>query len=242
MARKTKKSSGQVDASPVVTQRNKVKDSFEIRNFPWTEKQQEIIDTILDRDTKMVFIDGPAGSSKTLLSVYCGLRLLQVKKVKEFLYIRTVIESASKSLGYLPGELNSKIDPYSIPLLEKLEELLTKPIAKSLINKEIVKPTALNFLRGRSANSTYLAFDESQNGTFKELTTVITRLGKFSKLVITADTNQSDINGKSGFPKMFSLFDDEESKRNGIYCYELGKEDIMRSEILKYIIGKIDEA
>jgi phosphate starvation-inducible protein PhoH len=89
-------------------------------------------------------------------------------------------------------------------------------------------------------NAQYIICDESQNFTFKELTTAITRLGKFSKIIILADPNQSDINGRSGFMPMFDLFNSEESKNQGIHCFSFTKDDIVRSGILRYISEKIE--
>tara|TARA_A200000159_G_scaffold143004_1_gene146925 strand:- start:361 stop:675 length:315 start_codon:yes stop_codon:yes gene_type:complete len=97
----------------------------------------------------------------------------------------------------------------------------------------------INFLRGANWINKVVVADESQNFTFKELVTMVTRLGENSKLFICGDLMQSDINGKSGLKPMIDLFDDEESKERGIYCFRFTENDIMRSEILKFIIQKL---
>jgi len=224
-----------------IPQRDKLKTSLTIRKlYDWTSKQQEIIKCILDKDTKVVFIDGVAGTSKTFLSTYCGLQMLSDKKISEIIYFRTVIESAAKGLGYLPGEFCDKFKPFITPLQEKLDEFLSKGEVDGLIKDERVRAIPVNYLRGCSFNANYLFADEAQNFEYKELVTLLTRIGKFSKLIVCGDSFQSDINGKSGFFKMINLFNDEESRKNGIFCFKLEQEDIVRSEIVKFIVGKLN--
>lgn len=229
------------DKSPHIEQRDKIKEDLSIRNFPFTEKQKKLIDLILDKNTKIVFIKGPAGCAKSLISVYCGLRMLKEKKVGELLYIRSIIESASKSLGALPGEADLKMQPFMVPLEDKLFELLPASQVKMLVSDERVKANVINYLRGASLRAAYLIGDEIQNFTFSELTTLITRVGEHSKLVICADPAQSDINGKSGFMPMFNIFNDEDSKAQGIHTFEFTREDIMRSGVVKFIVEKLEK-
>jgi phosphate starvation-inducible PhoH-like protein len=98
----------------------------------------------------------------------------------------------------------------------------------------------INYLRGASWNNKIVIADEAQNFTFKELTTLITRLGESSKLIVCGDFLQSDINGKTGFKTMFDLFNDEDSRRKGIHTFEFTKKDIKRNKILSFIIGKLE--
>ncbi len=228
------------DSSPKIPQRNKLKDQLTIKEFPWTDKQKEFISLVLNKETKLVFLKGPAGTSKTLISVYCGLKLLNEKRVSDLLYVRTVVESASKGLGFLPGESGDKFKPFLLPLEDKLDELLPRNEIKCLLNDERIQGIPVNYLRGANWNAKFICADESQNFTFKELTTLITRLGQFSKLIVSADIYQADINGNSGFQKMFEVFNDEESRKNGIFCFEFTKDDIVRSGLCKYIIEKLE--
>lgn len=229
------------DKSQFVPQRDKIKDSLQINEFPWTEKQKQLIDLILNKDTKMVFISGPAGTSKTLISAYCGLKLLNDKKVSDILYIRTIIESASKSMGALPGFADEKFQPFLMPLEDKLHELVQPAQVNKLLDDKRIQAMPINFVRGASWNARYIWAEEQQNATFGEITTLITRLGKFSKMIIVGDPNQSDLNGKSGFRTMFNIFNDEESRKNGIFTFEFTKEDIMRSGTVKFIVEKLEQ-
>lgn len=229
------------DRSPNVPQRDKIKNSLQIKvSVNWTPKQQEIIDRILNKNTKVVFIDGFAGTSKTFLATYCGLNLLSEKKLSELVYVRTVVESASKGLGYLPGSQDLKMEPFLHPLEDKLIEFLPKSDIETLKKEKRIEGIPVNYLRGCSFNAKYIMADESQNFDFKELTTLITRIGRFSKMVICGDSHQSDIGDKSGFRKMLNIFNDEQSRENGIFCYKFEKEDIVRSEAVKFIIEKLE--
>lgn len=229
-----------LDTSPRVVHTDKLKEKLNIRPFPWTEKQKQLIELILDKETKMVFISGPAGVSKTMLAVYCGLRLLNEKKQGEIFYVRSAIESGSKSLGAVPGLYEEKLDLYLHPLKEKLNELLPQSEINGLMKEQKIKGEAINYMRGRQIES-YLILDESQNLTYSEIVTLITRAGKYSKFVILGDPAQSDLHGKSGFKTMFNIFNDEESKLNGIHSFEFTKEDVMRSGVVKFILGKLED-
>jgi phosphate starvation-inducible PhoH-like protein len=230
------------DLSPQVPQRDKIIQTLSIRERQdFTENQKKIIDLVLNKHSRIVYISGPAGTSKTYLGVYCALKLLNEKRVGEAIYVRTIIESASKSLGSLPGEADLKFGPFTIPLQDKLDELLPRNEASLLIKDERFIGMPINYLRGSSKNATYILADEIQNFSYSEIVTLITRLGKYSKLVACGDTMQSDINGKSGFRRIFSIFDNEESRRNGIYCITLTKDDVVRDGIVKYILEVLEK-
>jgi len=229
------------DTTPRVHQNSKI--GFElqiIERNDFTPKQKELIDLIEDKSTRAVFIQGPAGTSKTFTAIYAGLRLMNRKSISDIVYVRSIAESASKSLGSLPGEANDKMEPFLMPLYDKLEELLPSNQLKQLVKEERIQGIPVNYLRGASINAKFVVIDEAQNLTFEEITTSITRIGKFSKFIIVGDPLQSDIGKKSGFMDMFDLFNDEESRSQGIHCFSFTRDDIVRSGVLKYIIEKIE--
>lgn len=230
------------DNSPKVPQRDKINYTLSIRNLDWTEKQKAFIDLALDKNTKIIFVSGPSGTSKSILSVYCALQLLNQKRVSDIIYVRTIVESASLSMGSLPGTISDKVGAFTYVLNDKLEELLCSGDVKRLYNDERVQGIPVNYLRGASYNAKAVIIDEAQNGTFSELVTCLTRIGKFTKYFILGDPMQTDLKHKdqTGFKPMFDLFNTEESQKQGIFCVEFGKEDIMRSEILKFIIEQIE--
>lgn len=232
---------GNKDKSLYVHQEGRIDFPLSIRErSDLTERQKELMGLILDKNTKVVFINGPAGTSKTFLAVLCGLILLNSKKMSHLTYVRTIIESASKSLGSLPGDQNLKMEPFLMPLLEKLDEMLPLGDKRRLLAEERVKGIPVNYLRGASFNAQYIVVDEAQNLNRKEMTTAITRLGQFSKMIFIGDDSQSDINGSSGFMPMFDLFNDSISRGNGIHCFSFTKEDVVRSGILKYICERLE--
>ena len=217
------------------------KTNIKLKKIALTEKQKQLLQIIFDNDSKIIFISGPAGTSKTYVAIYGALQLYNMNNERGITYVRTIAESGEKSLGALPGEMAEKINPYMMPMNEKLDELLIPGQASTVKEKEIVKGMPVNYLRGASWRDEIVIADESQNFTFKELTTLMTRLGEGSKLIICGDPMQSDINGKSGFADMYAIFNDQESQARGIHTFHFGAEDILRSKILKFVIEKISK-
>ena len=210
------------------------------RAFKFTARQKKFLATLLDPTVKIFFVSGPAGSSKTYMSLYGCLRLLAEDAGKELLYVRSIAESADKGLGSLPGDITDKFDPFLMPLYDKLDEIIFEGDTAFLKQEGRISAVPINFLRGANWNQKLIVADEAQNFTFKELTTLITRIGENSKLIICGDFMQSDINGKTGFGEMFDLFADDDSVGNGIHCFKFNKSDIVRSKILKFIISKLE--
>lgn len=232
------------DKSPYIFQRDKVSFDFSIKELPWTEKQKELISILLDKKTKCVFIEGPAGCSKTSTAVYAGLQLLKIKKASDIIFVRSAVESADSKIGYLPGTIDEKFEAYMAPFLEKMEEFLDASTIKKLHNDKRVNAMPVNYIRGLHWPAKVIIVDECQNITFRELVTTITRLGEFSKIILLGDPHQSDLpqNKSGGFSKMCKLFDCEESKNHGIFHFQFTKEDIVRSEFVKFVVGKIEES
>ena len=220
---------------------NGIKTKFLIKGKALTERQKKFAEIAADEHTKIVFVSGPSGSTKTYMAVYSALQCLKYNKLLDLLYVRTAIESADKGLGALPGTLEEKINPYMVPLEDKLDELLpmNNTLKHELLNGGRIQAMPINFLRGASWENKVVVADESKNFTFKELVTLITRIGNNTKLFICGDVMQSDIGHKSGFQEMYSLFNDSESVNKGIHCFGFKEGDILRSDILKYIIKKI---
>jgi phosphate starvation-inducible PhoH-like protein len=228
------------DTSPVIPQRNKIKNNLTIlEKQQLTEKQRRFIELATNKDVKMIFVEGPAGTSKTYLSVLASLKLINEKRVSDLMYIRSAVESSDSKLGFLPGECDEKMAPYLQPLIDKLDELLPKQEVIALQTEGRIESVPVGFLRGLSWNAKAIVADEAQNMTHKELLTLITRVGEFSKIFVLGDTDQTDIGVKSGFKKMFDTFNDEESRENGIYTFNFTEDDIVRSKLVKFIIKKI---
>lgn len=210
------------------------------RKFRLTSKQITFLDMMLDPDNSIIFVQGPAGTSKTYMALLGAIDMLAKDKERTLLYVRSIAESADKGLGSLPGDIAEKFDPFLMPLYDKLEEIVVPQDVVSLKAQERITSIPINFLRGANWVNKIVIADEAQNFTMKELTTLITRVGEGSKLVVCGDFMQSDINGRSGFKAMFNLFDDEESADRGVRTFRFTHDDIVRSEILKFLVQKLE--
>jgi phosphate starvation-inducible PhoH-like protein len=142
-------------------------------------------------------------------------------------------------MGALPGFINDKFSVYQEPLLDKLTELLPKNEIDMLQKDSRITGLPVNYLRGLNWNAKVIIADEAQNLNVKELTTFVTRIGEYSKVMVLGDPEQTDLNGKSGFFKFVNLFDDDESKENGIYIFRFTEEDVVRSKLVKFIVKKL---
>ena len=192
-------------------------------------------------NVRVVFLSGPAGTAKTFLSVYAALHLYNKDDLFKILYLRSVVESADRGLGFLKGDTEDKFGPYMAPLEDKIDELLNEPEKIMLKQKEVLSAEPINFIRGQSWREKIVIVDEAQNMSVRELTTIITRIGRNSKIFFCGDTMQSDIS-KTGFQKFINAFNDEESREFGLHCLQFEKEDIIRDPILSYIIEKIEKS
>ena len=229
------------DTSPYVHQREKINFEFNVKELPWTDKQKELISAILNKDTRCVFIEGPAGTAKTLTAVYAALSLLKSKKISDIIFVRSAVESADSKIGYLPGSIDEKFEAYMVPFMEKLEELLDKGALNRLRHDERFSATPVNYIRGLHWAAKTIIVDEAQNITFRELITTITRMGEFSKIIFCGDPMQSDLpeTKAGGFSKMCDLFSDEDAKKYGIYHFRFTEDDVVRSEFVKFIVKRL---
>lgn len=239
-----KKAIRKPDNSPYIYQQKKVSSvDFRItEKIPWTEKQLEFFRIMADRNTRIMFLSGMAGTGKTLMSFKAALTELQEKKVTDITYLRIPVENSKYKMGFLPGFLDQKAAVYCEPMLQKLEELVGPSSKDALLSNGLVEGKVINFLRGAHMSVKYIIFDESQNGGFEDFLLLLSRLGEKCKVIICGDPMQSDIGkGNSAFVKFMDAFDTEEARSHGIRTFKLGKEDIVRSELLKYIMEVIEK-
>ncbi len=207
--------------------------------FYFNDNHRQFYDCLKSSTTKMAFVDGPAGTMKTYIAVYAALEMIYDSLYDKLIYIRSVAESAQKSLGSLPGEVDDKFLPYAMPLLEKVQEITNNSTSNMLRQRGVIEAIPVNFVRGLTFNKSIVIVDEAQNLTKGELTTILTRFGRNSKYVIAGDCQQADIGNKSGFKDIFNKFDKEDSVNKGIHSFKFGNSEIMRSKILKYICATL---
>ena len=213
--------------------------SFNIKvPYKLTETQQKFMEIATSKDTNIVICDGPAGTSKTFCAVLVALKMLQSKDAERIVYVRSIVESATRKLGSLPGEVDDKFKPWIMPLLEKCDEIIEPYVTDTLLKEEYITCAPVNFLRGSTFKDCVVIVDEAQNLEMSEIITILTRIGVNCKMFIIGDTLQSDIN-KSCFKSIYNTFNGDDCKENGIQTFKFTEVDILRSKILKFIIKKV---
>ncbi|CAB0515573.1 PhoH family protein [Corynebacterium diphtheriae] len=215
-------------ASDIVARRGKV-----IRAK--TLGQKDYVDAI-DHNT-IVFGLGPAGSGKTYLAMAKAVQALQAKQVNRIILTRPAVEAGEK-LGFLPGTLNEKIDPYLRPLHDALRDMVDPEIIPKLMEAGIVEVAPLAYMRGRTLNDAFVILDEAQNTTPAQMKMFLTRLGFGSKMVVTGDITQVDLPGgqKSGLRLVRDILRGVE----GVHFAELGSDDVVRHQLVGRIVDAYD--
>ena len=185
------------------------------------------------RKNDIVFGVGPEGTGKTYLAVAAAVATLNLKKVKRIILTRPAVEAGEK-LGFLPGDLNEKVDPYLKPLFDALNDMLDFDTVSRLMDKQIIEIAPLAFMRGRTLNDAFIILDEAQNTTSSQMKMFLTRIGFNSKCIVTGDVTQVDLdkNIKSGLIDAQSILKDIE----GISFCSFDETDVVRHSLVRRII------
>ena len=202
-----------------------------------SENQQLLIDAFANKD--MIFVTGPAGTGKTYLSIALAVKALKEKQVKKIILSRPAVEAGEK-LGFLPGDMKDKIDPYLQPLYDALEDLL--PVAKlqDMMEKHIIQIAPLAFMRGRTLNDAVVILDEAQNTTPAQIRMFLTRMGWNTKMLITGDLTQIDLQHgqQSGLRDAIHIL----RNVDGIAFIEMCEKDIVRHKLVTRIVHAYERA
>ncbi len=225
------------DTSPFVYQGEKLRFPIDIRPFPWTEKQRVFIEAGTDKGTHYILCEAPPGVGKTLLAVYIGLTLLQQKRISNIYFVRLPQESASKGIGFMPGDAKDKMAAFQMPMVDQLNQLLPPAQIDRLFKEGLIQTVPLGFVKGRTFNSSLVIVDEIEDLTVQESLLIMGRLGKFSRMILIGDTDQAHVKN-SGFKTVFNLFDDTEAREKGIYCLSFDESDIKRNGILPFVVQR----
>lgn len=201
-----------------------------------SENQQQLINAFEKND--MVFAVGPAGTGKTYLSIALAVKALKEKTIKRIILSRPAVEAGEK-LGFLPGDMKEKIDPYLQPLYDALEDMIPAVKLQDMMDKNQIQIAPLAFMRGRTLNDAVVILDEAQNTTTAQIRMFLTRLGWNSKMVITGDLTQIDLphSQKSGLKESLSILKETE----GIGIVNLEQTDIVRHKLVTRIVSAYEK-
>lgn len=198
---------------------------------PKTPNQRKLVKLVKDND--LVFALGPAGTGKTYISVAFAVKALKNKQVKKIIITRPAVE-AGENLGFLPGDLKEKIDPYLRPIYDALHDMISFEKLQYYMEREIIEIAPLAYMRGRTLNNAFILLDEAQNTTPMQMKMFLTRMGPESKMIVTGDTSQVDLPVKqtSGLNEAVKLLKDV----TGIGFVELTEKDVIRHKLVRDII------
>jgi phosphate starvation-inducible protein PhoH and related proteins len=201
-----------------------------------TPGQEAYIEAIRNHD--LVFCIGPAGTGKTYLAVATAIEALKAQQIRKIVLVRPAVE-AGESLGYLPGDLLSKINPYLRPLLDALGEMIDYDQVKRYMADDIIEVVPLAYMRGRTLNNAFIIMDEAQNTTVSQMKMFLTRMGVNSKVVVSGDTSQVDLpsHTRSGLTDAIARL----KRIHGCAQVILSKEDIVRHRLVEAIVRAYEE-
>ena len=196
-----------------------------------TLNQRKIIDSVTNND--MVFAIGPAGTGKTYTGIALAVKALKNKNVKRIILTRPAIE-AGENLGFLPGDLKEKLDPYMQPLYDSLKDMIPSEKLKKYMENEVIQIAPLAFMRGRTLDNAFVILDEGQNTTHSQMKMFLTRMGKNAKFIITGDPGQVDLprNAISGIKEAILIL----KNTPGVGIVHLDESDVIRNKLVKKIV------
>lgn len=203
---------------------------------PKTPNQVKLVQLVREND--LVFALGPAGTGKTYISVALAVQALKNKQVKKIIITRPAVE-AGENLGFLPGDLKEKIDPYLRPIYDALNDMIPFEKLQYYMEREIIEIAPLAYMRGRTLNNAFILLDEGQNTTPMQMKMFLTRMGPESKMIVTGDVSQVDLpaNQRSGLKEAIRIL----SGVKGIGFIELNDRDVVRHKLIREIIEAYDK-
>jgi phosphate starvation-inducible PhoH-like protein len=202
-----------------------------------TLNQQKLVKAVNKHD--MVFAVGPAGTGKTYTAVALAVRALKEKEVKRIILTRPAVE-AGENLGFLPGDMKEKLDPYMMPLYDALRDMIPAERLKEMLEFGVIEIAPLAFMRGRTLDKAFVILDEAQNATKMQMKMFLTRMGMTAKFIVTGDMSQIDLprSHQSGLGFAIDILKDTE----GLEIIRLNQNDVIRHPLVKKIIDAFDKA
>lgn len=201
-----------------------------------TTNQKKMVEKCVEND--LIFAIGPAGTGKTYTAVALAVKTLKDKAVQRIILCRPAVEAEEK-LGFLPGDMREKLNPYLQPLYDALQDMLQPRKLQEYLDTNVIQIAPLAYMRGRTLNNAFVILDEAQNATLNQLKMFLTRMGEHAKFIVTGDITQIDLpdKNKSGLAKAVSLLE----KTKGIETINFNEKDIVRHRLVSYIISAFDK-
>lgn len=201
-----------------------------------SENQQKLVKAYLEND--MIFATGPAGSGKTYMSIALAVRSLKNKEIRKIILSRPAVEAGEK-LGFLPGDMRDKIDPYLQPLYDALEDMIPAQKLREMMEQNIIQIAPLAFMRGRTLNDAVVILDEAQNTTTAQIKMFLTRMGVNTKMIVTGDCSQVDLprGVRSGLSEAMEIL----GNVPGIGFVQMNRKDIVRHKLVTRIVEAYDK-
>lgn len=205
--------------------------------IPRNEHQAAYMDAV--ENNKIVLASGPAGTGKTHLAVYEALGHKWAKKIKRIIIARPAIEAGGEKIGFLPGDIQDKLNPYLRPIFDSLHNIATVEIINDMIERDYIEIAPMAFMRGRTFENCFVIIDEAQNATFDQLVMAVTRVGENCKMVINGDPYQTDLSRsqQSGLGKLQKILEDIDD----VAVVKFANQDIVRSQIVTDIVHALDK-
>ena len=234
MSRKSYKRSNKQDN--IVNIENYIQRKKQVVLLPRSLNQETYIETLLDERNIIVFATGPAGTGKTMLAVMAAIRALRQKEIERIVITRPAVGVDDERHGFLPGDINSKMEPWTRPIFDVFQEYYSPKEIKTMIEEMVIEISPLAFMRGRTFKNSYIIADEMQNATPNQMKMLLTRIGEGSRMVVTGDIQQTDRkeaqNGLLDFSKMYQLY----KRSEYINMVEFNYTDIERHPAVKEVL------
>ena len=220
----------------IVNIENYIQRKKQVVLLPRSLNQETYIETLLDERNIIVFATGPAGTGKTMLAVMAAIRALRQKEIERIVITRPAVGVDDERHGFLPGDINSKMEPWTRPIFDVFQEYYSPKEIKTMIEEMVIEISPLAFMRGRTFKNSYIIADEMQNATPNQMKMLLTRIGEGSRMVVTGDIQQTDRkeaqNGLLDFSKLYQIY----KRSEYINMVEFNYTDIERHPAVKEVL------